>query len=184
MSAVRRFGYHPALGCRVMVHLMFDMHVDDTGETARIVVRPNQSMSWHGNLMLLASLGIVTFSIAIGFALQGLWLVLPFAGLEVLLVGIGLYATCRRLSRSEVISVSPYTVSIESGIRRPEHSYRLHRCWARVDLCLGRTRSEPTRLLVGSHGKAVEVGVSLTDSERSRLAVELRRLIPGGKPGP
>ena len=47
------------------------------------VVSPNYSMSWRENKIFIASLTVVSFSIAGGFALQGFWLILPFAGLEI-----------------------------------------------------------------------------------------------------
>ena len=134
-------------------------------------------MSWRGNLGWLAGLGLLMFAIATGFALQGLWLVVPFAGAELLAVAAGLYVVCRRLARSEVISVLPQAVRIETGHRRPETSLRVPRQWLRVELRDGHTRAYPSRLFIRSHRRAVEVGAALTDAERRRLAGELRRLL-------
>jgi uncharacterized membrane protein len=47
---------------------------------------------------VLALLAIVTVSIGIGFALLGAWLVLPFAGLEVLGLGAAFVGYARRFS--------------------------------------------------------------------------------------
>lgn len=156
---------------------MFATHVDATGGLTRIVVRPNQSLSWRGNLMVLLSLGVVMAAIAIGFALIGLWMVLPFAGFELLVVALGLYVTCRRLANSEVISLSPQTVKVETGYRYPERTRSLQRHWARIDLCTGWSRAQPSRLFIRSHGQTIEVGACLTDHEREELAGELRRLL-------
>ncbi len=156
---------------------MFATHVDAPGGNARIVVRANQSLSWRGNLTVLLSLGVVMAAIATGFAFIGLWMVLPFAGFELLVVALGLYLTCRRLANSEVISLSPQTVKVETGYRYPERSRCLQRHWAKVELCSGWTRAQPSRLFIRSHGQAIEVGACLTDKEREKLARELRRLL-------
>ena len=156
---------------------MFATHIDGSGSNAQIVVRPNQSLSWHGNLTVLASLGIVMAIIAVGFAVMGLWLVLPFAGLELAVVAAGLYVTSRRLANSEVISLSPSSVKVETGYRYPASSRRVKRHWARIDLCNGASRVQPSRLYIRSHGEAIEVGACLTDKEREKLAHELRRLL-------
>jgi len=156
---------------------MFATHIDASGCNAHIVVRPNQSLSWRGNLTVLTSLGIVMATIATGFAFIGLWMVLPFAGLELLVVAAGLYATSRRLANGEVISLSPDTVKVETGYRYPASSRRVQRHWARIDLCNGHSRAQPSKLFIRAHGEAIEVGACLTDKEREKLARELRRLL-------
>ena len=52
-------------------------------------------------LTVFALLAAVTIGIGIGFALAGAWLVLPFAGLEVLMLGAAFIATARRAADYE-----------------------------------------------------------------------------------
>ena len=47
----------------------------------------------------LALLAIVTLAIGIGFAMMGAWLILPFAGLEVLALGAAFLCYARRFTR-------------------------------------------------------------------------------------
>ena len=47
----------------------------------------------------LALLAIVTLAIGIGFAMLGAWLILPFAGLEVLALGAAFLFYARRFTR-------------------------------------------------------------------------------------
>jgi len=56
----------------------------------------NCSISPAGFLGVLASLAAVTLAIGTGFALLGAWLVLPFAGLEVLALGAAFVVHARR----------------------------------------------------------------------------------------
>ncbi|MDH3716456.1 MAG: DUF2244 domain-containing protein [Gammaproteobacteria bacterium] len=156
---------------------MFATHFDGSGCNAQIVVRADQSLSWQGNLTVLTGLGVVIATIATGFAFVGLWMVVPFAGLELLAVAIGLYVTSRRLAHSEVISLSPRSVQVESGYRYPANSRRVRRRWARIDLHDGHSPAERSRLYIRSHGRVIEVGACLTDKEREKLARELRRLL-------
>jgi len=55
---------------------------DEKHSTTRLIVTANQSMSWKANLYLAASLGVVCMGVAIAMATYGLWMVIPFAGLE------------------------------------------------------------------------------------------------------
>ena len=60
---------------------------------------PNCSISPTGLLCAFAALAAVTLAIATGFALMGAWLVLPFAGLEVLALGVAFVVHVRRVGK-------------------------------------------------------------------------------------
>jgi len=53
-----------------------------------LVARRNNSLSSGGRFLVLGSLAAVVLAISLGFALSGAWLILPFAGLELLVVGL------------------------------------------------------------------------------------------------
>jgi uncharacterized membrane protein len=48
-----------------------------------------------------ALLAAVTLSIGIGFALMGAWLILPFAGLEVLALGAAFLCYARQVAKND-----------------------------------------------------------------------------------
>ncbi len=144
------------------------------GATTRIVVRPNRSMTWREVQLAYAAMVAVGLSIAAGLSLAGAWLVLPFAGLELVAVGVGLYRCAQHCAEREVISIDEGTVAVERGRYRPEQRYELPRSWAQVGLQKGAVRGYPSRLLIRSHGKTVEVGSILAENERRLLARELR----------
>lgn len=53
-------------------------------------------MSPAGLAMAFAALAALTLAIGVGFAMVGAWLVLPFAGLEVLALATAFFAYARR----------------------------------------------------------------------------------------
>jgi len=59
----------------------------------------NCSISPAGLLGAYAALAAVTLSIGIGFAILGAWLVLPFAGLEVLGLAVAFVVHVRRVGK-------------------------------------------------------------------------------------
>lgn len=144
----------------------------------QIVVRPNQSLSWRGNVVFFAMIGTVAMSVAGGFAWLGFWPILPFAGLELAALGWALYHCARRGQWREVISIDADQVEVAAGRTRPERRWSANRHWTRVVLEPGRHRGHPTRLLLRSAGRAVEVGAFLTEEERLRLAGLLREALP------
>ena len=143
------------------------------GARTRLVVQGNRSMSWRANLWLAASLGAVCMGIAVALATFGLWLVIPFAGAEIVLVTACLYLTLRRLSRKEVITVSGDAVRLEWGYTRPEVSVDLPRPWARLRFRDPESPFDTGELSLAAHGRSYALGRCLNKEEKKTLHVEL-----------
>lgn len=154
-------------------------HEADTSN-CRFVIRPNRSLSWKGTQVFFACMCAVSFTIATGCALLGAWLVLPFAGLEMLVLGICLYLAACRSASCEVVSVRDDVVEVQKGRRAPQQVCRFQRTWARVNVWRPASGWSPSRLTIRSHGREVEIGAALNEDERESLARELRRVIGWG----
>ena len=72
----------------------------------RILIKPNQSISWKSGLVFVLVIAFTCLSIGLGFAYVGATLILPFAGLEVIFVGICTYLVLNKTSQQEVITLS------------------------------------------------------------------------------
>jgi uncharacterized membrane protein len=59
-----------------------------------LILKRNCSISPAGLLCVFAALAFVVLTIGAGLAAAGAWLVLPFAGLEVLLLGVAFFSLC------------------------------------------------------------------------------------------
>lgn len=148
-------------------------------DRVRLIVQGNQAMSWRANVLLALSLGVVTMSVALVMAWQGLWLVIPFAGLEFLAVLGGLYMTLRRLERREVITVDTDAVQLEWGRRAPERSVRLPRQWARLRYHCKESPFDTGRLSMCAHGRRYALGDALGRVEKRELYRELDAVLQG-----
>lgn len=147
----------------------------------RFILRPDRSLSWQGNLVFVGSVAAIALTIGIGFAVIGLWLVLPFAGLEVALLTLGLYLTVLRRHQVEVVSVRPDAVEISKGVERPGSGPRettsFPRAWVRVAYRRAEHPWYPCRLVLGAHGREIEIGGFLHEAERRRCATALGNLL-------
>lgn len=139
------------------------------------VIRPNSSLSWRGNQLFFAGMAAVSFTIAGGFAWLGLWPVLPFAGLEMLILAFALYRCALRAEDREIVSIGADTIEVTVERRRLERRFRFNRVWAR--LVLIRAAHRGCRIVIRSHGREVEIGACLTDGERRQLANAIRRVL-------
>lgn len=147
--------------------------VEDGQERFRVVVQGNRSASWRANLWLAAALAVVCLGIAIALATQGLWMVIPFAGLEVVFVTACLYLTLRRLSRKEVITVEPQAIRLEWGYTCADTSVALPRRWSRLEYACKDSPFDCGDLAVAAHGKRYALGRCLNREEKKTLYTEL-----------
>ena len=149
----------------------------DSKRNWRIVIRPNRSMTSRQLQWTFVVIAAVCLGIASAFAAMGLWPVLPFAGLEVFVVGTGFYLSARAGQETEIVSVGGDTVAVEKGNRRLRERLEMQRAWAQIRLLQPKIRWYPSRLVIRSHGRAVELGGFLNEQERLQLAGELQRAI-------
>ena len=152
------------------------MSLDTEPAYSRFVVRPNCSMSWRDNQILIASLAIISFGLAAGFAMQGLWVILPFAGAEILFLFGALYWCSLKTAQCEVISINEDNVLIESGRDRAMQSHKLQRAWTSVEL-YPPVPPQRSRLVMRSKGKEYEIGACLTEEERKSLAQSIKQAL-------
>lgn len=131
---------------------------------------PNQSMNWKEMAVLYALIASFTLAIGLVFYFQGLTLILPFSGLEALALGIALYVTAWRGGIQEVILFTNDSVVIERGRKQPEERHRFQRAWVKIVLERSWNCWYPSRLLLRSHGRQVEIGRFLNEQERQGLA--------------
>jgi uncharacterized membrane protein len=145
--------------------------------TGYIVLKPNNSATWRFNMMVVASLALIGLLISTFFFIQGLWLIAPFSGLEVVLLLTCLYLCTRSNIQTEVIKFSPDKVIIEQGRTFAEKSWEYHRTWARIFVRKPRHRGHPDQIVIRSHGKELELGSFLNEDDKETLVKKLRHII-------
>jgi uncharacterized membrane protein len=151
--------------------------------SCQFVLRPNGSLSPAGARWFLWPIGGMTSAIALFFTSQGLWPVLPFAGLEIGVLVWALRASMRTSRRRETILVDEDTVRVEREDRTGLHRAEFARHWARVSLRAAQA-TYPSRLLIESHGRGCEVGRFLTEKERQAFSQQLHRIVGGVNASP
>jgi uncharacterized membrane protein len=145
-----------------------------TGEdTVIYILRPDRSLDWRGNLRFYGLISLVSLCIACWFTWLGAWIVLPFAGLELLALGFALYLVSMQGLDMETIRIQGDRLEICKGRRQIESTRCLQRCWARVRLEPAAHTWYPSRLMIRSHGKGTEIGSFLGSEEKEKLAREL-----------
>jgi len=143
----------------------------------RIGLCAHNSLNKKGILLFMVTVSAGPFVAGVFCLFQGCWPVLPFAGLELLLVWLALRASLKRGEQRQSISISQDFVTISSQLSVSQAKTRFPRHWTRVKLCGSRFGYYPTRLVFESSGRVCEVGHFLTEQERRALALRLQRLV-------
>jgi uncharacterized membrane protein len=146
-----------------------------SGDVVSLVLLPHRSLTRPGLVAFLLGQSLV----AGGYALLAAWggnVFAPvFAVVELAVVVYCLVRVWRASAAGQIITLTPEQLDIAptSGTE----SAHFHPYWAQVRLEEGTWRSWPSRLLVGSHGRFVEVGAFLNEDERRVLAQRLTELL-------
>jgi len=143
----------------------------------QFIVRRNQSLSWRGNKLFIYFMAVISFGIAGMFALHGLWLILPFAGLEILALTLGLYMCSLRSCDQEVITIGDDFVTVEKGRVKPSEAWQFERAWVNLELVKSPLKGHPSKLLIRSKGNETEIGKCLTYDERKSLSGALAKVL-------
>ena len=143
----------------------------------RILIKPNQSISWKSGLVFVLVIAFTCLSIGLGFAYVGATLILPFAGLEVIFVGICTYLVLNKTSQQEVITLSKDKLIIEKGAYRLKKVWEYFRLWSYITVERPQHPWYPAHIVVTSKGERVPLGDFLTEQEKEELVSSLESII-------
>ena len=156
---------------------MVETSINENTGLAVIVLRPNNSASWRFNMLIVASLAFIAFCLSTYLALQGLWVVFPFAVLEISFLFICLYLRLRANINTEVITFDEGTVVVERGSYHAEKTWKYHRMWAKIYVKKPVTRGYPKQIFIRSHGKELELGSFLNKKDKEILIKDLKHIV-------
>jgi uncharacterized membrane protein len=150
-----------------------DVEIGSRSTQTVYTIEPNRSLSWQQSKWLFVFLSGSLLLVSLYFASLGAWLVLPFTGLEILLVGLAIYFQSCCAHRKQYVRIDQSQVEIGDS-RHPAPLVSFPKAWSQIVQIRDRNGWYPSRLLVGSHGEFVEVGKDLLEDERESLARQLR----------
>lgn len=130
-------------------------------------VTPAQ-LGWLYLSLCALSLGIGSF-----FWLQGATLVLAFAGVEIVLVGVAFLAYARHATDGEWISLQGASLVVERESAGRRERAEFARQWVRVEPKSG----EHSLIELSGQGRSIEVGRFVRPELRQVLAREIRRAL-------
>ncbi|HET7363842.1 MAG TPA: DUF2244 domain-containing protein [Burkholderiales bacterium] len=133
-----------------------------------LTLKRNCSISPAGLACVFAALAIAALAIAAGFALAGAWLILPFAGLEVLLLGAAFLLQARHATDYERLVLDGGRLTVEVAEAERVARYELDARALRVE-------NEGQHVVVRGPRAALLLGRHLDNESRAAFAAELQK---------
>ena len=133
-----------------------------------LTLKRNCSISPSGLACVFAALALAVLAIGTGFAIAGAWLILPFAGLEVLLLGGAFVLQARHATDYERIALERGQLVVEVVDGQQRARYELDARRVRVDM-------EGARVVVRGPREALELGRHLDERSRMAFGAELKK---------
>lgn len=136
--------------------------------------RPNRSLSPNGRWLWFGLIAATTFLLAGGAAALGAWMVLPFAGAEVLLLWLAFDVIGCHDDDYEILRISDHECSWERNNSGRLSSFRGNRAWVQV---VGEPVGGKFELGLRYAGKKVAIASLLSDEQRRALSRELMQIL-------
>ena len=141
-----------------------------TKDSLLLTLTPNKSSTVQQNLIFFGFLSVLCLTFAIGFFVLGATMILPFAGLEIMLLFIILRVNRNWLNQSEKIYLDKLYVKLEKG----KNDITFDRFLSKFSVVDHKTKK---RIFITGNNQKVEIGSFLNEEEIEELIALLKKKV-------
>ena len=141
-----------------------------TKDALSLTLTPNKSSTVQQNLIFFGFLSVLCLTFAIGFFVLGATMILPFAGLEIVLLFIILRVNRNWLNQSEKIYLDKLYVKLEKG----KNDITFDRFLSKFSVVDHKTKK---RIFITGNNQKVEIGSFLNEEEIEELIALLKKKV-------
>lgn len=148
---------------------------DKDAEHCSLILEPNRSATWQESKYLILAMLAILATIAIGWLIVGVWMILPFAGIEIGLFATLTYMISRQTYRQQIITLTKSQISIENKLGRHKNTKVLSRCGCWIDIIETERDWNLPELYLMSNEQRYEIGHFLNLKDRQTLSKMLQQ---------
>jgi len=149
--------------------------LNNDGYTGNILIEPNRPIDWAANVRFVKFFSLLSFIIGLVFMSQGFLLVLPYSGLEILILTLSLYLVYKHYTTCQIVYFTDNSIIIEYGDDHADARVEYQRHWSTFKIDNSGKYSIP-KLSISSKGKSTEIGVFLNYKDKIELIDLVKRL--------
>ena len=156
---------------------MIEANIDISQARGHIVVTPNLSAQWRTTKIFMWIVSGFALTISLVFAMSGLWMIVPFAGAEVIALVALMYHVARKCHRQQVIYVEQDRIRVEEGYHSPRFAWDSELFWTRLIVNKSPHTWHPDKLILRGRQRQIEIGEFLNEEDKKQLVAKLRSLV-------
>lgn len=156
---------------------MIESNIDMTLASGHIVVSPNLSAQWRTTKLFIWIVSSFALTIAVVFAMAGLWMILPFAGIEIFAIVVLMRHVARKCYRRQVIYLENGRIRVEKGHHSPQSVWDSELFWTRLIVKKATHPWHPDILILRGRQQQIEIGEFLNEQDKKQLVSALRGLV-------
>jgi uncharacterized membrane protein len=152
--------------------------------SARWLIKRNCSASPGQLAWVFCSLVGLSFVVGVAFASRGLWMILPFVGLEVAAMALAYFMTARHAADLERIEIGDGALRVERREAQRCSAWSFPLAWVRIEVEeTGRELGARVRVHAACGANRLELGRLLVTERRRVLARELKTALAQARAG-
>ena len=156
---------------------MINTQLNSQQNQGHIVLSPNMSACWQTTKIFLYIVSGFALVIGLMFAALGLWMILPFSGIEIAVLYIVMYRVSRKCHCQEVIHLDGEGVRVEQGMKTPLNVWQLDLFWTRLVVKPSAHPWHPRKVVLRGRHDQIEIGTFLNDDDKELLIRQLQGVI-------
>ncbi len=149
------------------------------------LLTPHRSMGWPGFIAVMAAVGAVNLVGAVIFASIGAWPVLPFLGLDVLIIFLAFRANYRHARAFEEVIVTPTEIRIRKVTWHGHaREWRFNPAWTRLRETRDDEDGQVLGLTLDEGRRQLDIATFLPPVEREGFGKALTTALAEARRGP
>lgn len=143
-------------------------------DVTTIILSPNRSADWKDIKKWLLFISTPAMIVALGWLFVGVWIILPFAILELSLLSYLMYRVCYQNYRQQHITIERSNVTFYSGIGKRGQEYIFTKPDCYLAVTTPRKPIDNLELALKNESQTITVGEFLSPDDRAYARRKIR----------
>lgn len=150
--------------------------VEHHKDEIHLYLLPNRSATWRQTKLAIGAVSLTTLAVATFWSLQGFWMILPFAGLEVAIFSYLAYRVCSATYHQQVVLCSRDDIEVQWGSTFPKQRWNFNRRDTELEVVRPPHSWSPYRLLLKDGRQTLPIADKLNKEDVQQTLDQFRAM--------
>lgn len=140
-----------------------------------LTLQPNRSANWQQNKIIIMVMTAFVMIIATAWSVAGVWIILPFAGLEVGLLAFLTYRVSYSSYQKQIITIDDDTLTFHAGVYYPKCYLSFNKNKITVKTVEPKNEFEQTHISLFDEHQSITIGQFLNQGDRETTLAHFKK---------